>query len=123
MFFTNAAYAQEAGATAQAGAMGGFMSFVPIILMVLIFYFLLIRPQQKRQKQHAAMIEALKAGDTILTNAGMIGTIHSVDGNIMVVDLGNTKVRMVKGYIADKVDPETLNTVSTPVAEEPKEKK
>ncbi len=111
MFFTNAAYAQEAGAAAQPGAMGGLMSFVPIILMVLIFYFLLIRPQQKRQKQHAAMIEALKAGDTILTNAGIIGTIHSVDGNIMVVDLGGVKVRMVKGYIADKVDPQTLNTV------------
>ncbi len=118
MFFANAAYAQEAGA-AQQGAMGGLMNFVPIVLMVLIFYFLLIRPQQKRQKQHAAMIEALKTGDTILTNAGMIGTISSVDGNIMVVDLGGTKVRMVKGYIADKVDPHTLNTVS----EESKEKK
>ena len=119
MFFETAAYAQQAGASAPQGAMGGLMSFMPIILMVLIFYFLLIRPQQKRQKQHAAMIEALKAGDTILTNAGIIGTIHSVDGNIMVVDLGGTKVRMVKGYIADKVDPSTLN----PVVEQPKENK
>jgi len=109
MFFETAAYAQQAGAAAPQGAMGGLMSFMPIILMVLIFYFLLIRPQQKRQKQHAAMIDALKAGDTVLTNAGMIGTIHSVDGNVMVVDLGGTKVRMIKGYIADKIDPNTLN--------------
>lgn len=118
MFFETAAYAQQAGAAAAPqGAMGGLMSFMPIILMVLIFYFLLIRPQQKRQKQHAAMIEALKAGDTILTNAGIIGTIHSVDGNVMVVDLGGTKVRMVKGYIADKIDPNTFASSSETIKE------
>ena len=66
------------------------------------------------------MIEALKAGDTILTNAGIIGTIHSVDGNVMVVDLGGTKVRMFKGYIADKIDPATLNTVTDTAVKENK---
>ncbi|MCI6475203.1 MAG: preprotein translocase subunit YajC [Mucispirillum sp.] len=119
MFFETAAYAQTAAGAAPQTAMGGLMSFMPIILMVVIFYFLLIRPQQKRQKQHAAMIDALKAGDTVLTNAGLIGTIHSVDGNVMVIDLGGTKVRMIKGYIADKLDPATLNTA----AEAPKENK
>ena len=103
MFFETAAYAQQAGAAAPQGAMGGLMSFMPIILMVLIFYF--------------SMIDALKAGDTVLTNAGIIGTISSVDGNIMVVDLGGTKVRMIKGYIADKIDPNTLNTVTEAVKE------
>ncbi len=119
MFFETVAYAQTATDSAPQSAMGGLMSFMPIILMVAIFYFLLIRPQQKKQKQHAAMIEALKTGDTVLTNAGIIGTIHSVDGNVMVVDLGGTKVRMIKGYIADKIDPETFNTV----ADKPKENK
>lgn len=118
MFFETAAYAQSAAGAPQT-AMGGLMGFMPIILMIVIFYFLLIRPQQKRQKQHAAMIEALKAGDTVLTNAGIIGTIHSVDGNVMVIDLGGTKVRMVKGYIADKIDPATFNTVT----DTPKENK
>lgn len=120
MFFETAAYAQTAAGAAPQTAMGGLMSFMPIILMVVIFYFLLIRPQQKRQKQHAAMLEALKAGDTVLTNAGMIGTIHSIDGNIMVIDLGNTKVRMFRTAIADKLDPATYNTVTDTAAKENK---
>ena len=94
MFFETAAYAQAAAGAAPQTAMGSLMSFMPIILMVVIFYFLLIRPQQKRQKQHAVMLDALKAGDTVLTNAGMIGTIYSIDGNVMVIDLGSTKVRL-----------------------------
>lgn len=121
MFFESVAYAQaQTGAAGAGGPMGSLMSFMPIVLMILIFYFLLIRPQQKRQKQHAAMINALKAGDTVITNAGIIGTIYSVDGNIMVIDLGGTKVKMIKGYIADKADPTTLNPITT---DAPKENK
>ena len=120
MFFETAAYAQVAAGAAPQTAMGSLMSFMPIILMVVIFYFLLIRPQQKRQKQHAVMLDALKAGDTVLTNAGMIGTIYSIDGNVMVIDLGSTKVRMFKTAIADKLDPATYNTVTDTAVKENK---
>lgn len=111
MLFNGLAYAQDAAGAPN--AMGGMANFLLLIIIFVIFYFLLIRPQQKKQKQHAAMIDALKSGDTIVTNAGIIGTIHSVDGNVMIIDLGGgTKVRLIKGYIADKIDPATFNAVS-----------
>lgn len=109
MFFESVAYAQQTAAPAaqQGGAAASLMSFLPIIIIFVIFYFLLIRPQQKKQKQHMAMLDALKAGDSVVTNAGIIGTIVSVDGNIIVVDLGaGNKVQVIKGYIADKFEPE-----------------
>lgn len=108
MFFESVAYAQQTAApAAQQGGPMQFMGLLPIIIIFVIFYFLLIRPQQKKQKQHMAMLDALKAGDSVVTNAGIIGTIVSVDGNIIVVDLGaGNKVQVIKGYIADKFEPE-----------------
>ena len=104
MFFDTPAYAQAA---ADGGSsMGALGSFLPLILIFVVFYFLLIRPQQKRQKQHMAMIDALKAGDNILTNGGIFGTITSViDAQTFLVEIGNgVKVKVAKGGIAAKVD-------------------
>lgn len=110
--FNSIAYAQEAAAAAQPqGPMGALGGFLPIIIIFVIFYFLLIRPQSKRQKAHAAMIEAIKSGDTVVTSAGFIGTVSSVEGNVVVLDLGATKVRIMKSAIADKIDPETFNVI------------
>lgn len=106
MFFDSAAYAQTASGGA-AGMAGGLGAFLPLILIFVVFYFLLIRPQQKRQKQHMAMIDSLKAGDVILTNGGIYGTITSViDTQTFLVEIASgIKVKLTKGGIAARVDP------------------
>ena len=78
------------------------MSFVvPMIFMVVIFYFLLIRPQQKKAKEHKALLDNLKEGDQIITSGGMIGVIISIDDQIVNLEIAD-KVRIEIGrpYIA-----------------------
>ncbi|MGP8050385.1 MAG: preprotein translocase subunit YajC [Desulfobaccales bacterium] len=96
----NWAYAAAEGT--PGGATGGFTSFMlPMILMVVIFYFLLIRPQQKKAKEHKALLENLKRGDRIITNGGIIGTIVNIDDQIVNLEVAD-KVRIELGrpYIA-----------------------
>lgn len=95
------------GANGQAAAEGGnpIAAFMPLILMFGIFYFLLIRPQQKKAKEHKALLGALKAGDSVVTAGGIYGTIVSVEDDVVVVDLGDTKVRMGRQYIAGLTNP------------------
>ncbi|GAB6053922.1 preprotein translocase subunit YajC [Magnetospira thiophila] len=99
MFFSPA-YAQAAGA--QPGGMEGLMSMAPLVLIFVVFYFLLIRPQQKRAKEHKAMLEALRRGDKIVTNGGLIGTITKVvnDDEVMLEIAEGTKVRVMRAMIA-----------------------
>ena len=88
----NTAYAMgQAGA--QGGGAGGFASFIPLILMFVIFYFLLIRPQQKRAKDHREMIAALKKGDRIVTSGGIYGRITSASDTTLTVEIAE-KVRI-----------------------------
>ena len=79
----------------------GIAQFIPLILIFVIFYFFLIRPQQKRVKDHKAMVEALKRGDEIITSGGIIGTIDRVmdDDRIEVVVADNVKVQIIKSTI------------------------
>ena len=88
------AYAMGQGGAGGQGA-GGFSSFIPIILMFVIFYFLLIRPQQKKQKDHTAMIGNLKKGDQIITTGGLYGRITGISDTTMTLEIAE-KVR-VKG--------------------------
>jgi preprotein translocase subunit YajC len=78
------------------------MSFLPFILIIAIMYFLIIRPQSKRAKEHKAMIEAIKRGDKIITAGGFIGTVSKiVDQNEILVELApNIEVRMLKSSIS-----------------------
>jgi preprotein translocase subunit YajC len=93
--FVTPAYAQAAG-----GAASAFTSFVPLILIFAIMYFLLIRPQQKKLKEHQAMVAALRRGDQVVTQGGIIGKVVKVkeDGSneIEVEIADNVKVRVVK---------------------------
>ena len=77
-----------------------------IVLLVVMFYFLLIRPQQKRFKEHKLMIDALKVGDKIVTSGGIVGTLDKIiDDNEVVVDLGNgIKVTALRSTIQVKAD-------------------
>ena len=77
----------------------GFAQFVPLILIFVIFYFLLIRPQQKKVKEHKAMVESLKKGDKIVTSGGITGTISRVVDNdkIEVEIADNVTVEVIRG--------------------------
>jgi preprotein translocase subunit YajC len=81
---------------------GAFAQFLPLILIFAIMYFLLIRPQQKKVKEHQAMVAALRRGDQIVTQGGLIGKVVKVkDDNEVEVELAeNVKVRVVKSTIA-----------------------
>jgi preprotein translocase subunit YajC len=82
--------------------MEAFGQFIPLILIFAIMYFLLIRPQQKKLKQHKAMVEALRRGDQVITQGGLIGKVHKVkDDNELEVELAEgVKVRVVRSTIA-----------------------
>ena len=95
--FVSPAFAQSAG-----GA-GAFGSFVPLILIFAIMYFLLIRPQQKKVKEHKAMVEAVRRGDQVVTQGGVIGKVTKVkDGeNEIEVEISKgVNVRIVKSAVA-----------------------
>jgi len=80
-------------------------SFVPLILLMVVFWFVLIRPQQKKQKQHAQMLTKLKTGDRVVTNSGIIGTVVNVkDKAVTVRTAGDTKLEFTKGAIAEIVE-------------------
>lgn len=79
---------------------GGLMGLLPLVLMFVIFYFLLIRPQRKRMKQHEEMIQRLKKGDRVVTNGGLIGTIHALTDTELVLEIGDrAKVRVVRSQV------------------------
>ncbi|MBM3511073.1 MAG: preprotein translocase subunit YajC [Alphaproteobacteria bacterium] len=97
--FVSPAYAQAAGGT------GGFdyMSILPLVLIFVVFYFLLIRPQQKKQKAHREMIGAVKRGDNVLTSGGLYGRVTKVidDTRLQVEIADNVRVHVSRAMIAD----------------------
>jgi preprotein translocase subunit YajC len=107
--FVTPAYAQAAGGAGSAVA-----SFVPLILIFAIMYFLLIRPQQKKVKEHQSMIAALRRGDEVVTAGGLIGKITKVkdDAEVEVELVTGMKVRVVRATIAQvrsKTEPAAAN--------------
>ena len=92
-------------AFAQSGGLAeGGLGLMPIILVMIIFYFLLIRPQQKRAKQHREMLAALRRGDKVVTNGGITGTIVKVVDDIDTVEVEiakDVKVNVVRAMIAE----------------------
>ncbi len=76
-------------------------AFLPFILIALVFYFVFFRPQQKQAKQHQSFVTALKKGDEVVTQSGIVGTIHTVEDRTVTLDVGGgTKVRVLKSYVA-----------------------
>ena len=98
--FISPAYAQAASST-----IGGFdiLSVLPLVAIFIIFYFLLIRPQQKRAKEQKAMIENIRRGDTVTTGGGIVGKVIKVgdDGTVQVEIAENVRVKVVKGTILE----------------------
>jgi preprotein translocase subunit YajC len=97
--FVTPAYAQAAAGNAAPGA--ALMQFIPLILIFAIMYFLMIRPQQKRVKQHREMVAALKKGDQVVTQGGIIGKVASVRDEELEVEIATgVKVRVVRGTVS-----------------------
>ena len=93
----NYAYAQS---SAQQPSL--FASFIPLILIFIIFYFLLIRPQQKKAKEHKILLDSIKRGDQILTSGGMIGKVIKADANELTVEISNNvNVRIFRSTVSD----------------------
>ena len=86
-FFINTAHAQAAGDAAAAP--NPLVSFLPLIILFGIFYFMLIRPQMKRAKEQRAMIAALAKGDEVLTNGGLLGRVEEINEQFVVLEVAN----------------------------------
>jgi len=94
-----------AGAGAAA-APPAWINFLPIIGMVLIFWFLILRPQMKRQKEHQQKVAAVKKGDQVVTAGGLVGKVLKVDDTYVELELGtNVRVKAVKATIGDIIPP------------------
>ncbi|MDB5685580.1 MAG: yajC [Rhizorhabdus sp.] len=100
--FASPAYAQAAGAASTGGGMAMIMQFAPLLFIFVIFYFLLIRPQQRKVKEHRATIDAVKKGDTVVTGGGLIGRVTKVEDHELEIELApNVRVKAVKATVAD----------------------
>ncbi len=90
-------------AYAQGGAPdgGGFLSLLPLVIIFVVFYFLLIRPQQKRAKEHKAMVQALGKGDEVITNGGLLGRITKVSDSFVAIEVAEgTTVKVQRVAVA-----------------------
>lgn len=102
-FFLSPAWAQ------QAEAPNAFVSFLPLILLVVIFYFLLIRPQMKRNKEHRNMVSALAVGDEVVTGGGVAGRVTELGDNFISVEVAdNVVIKIQKASVASVLPKGTL---------------
>jgi preprotein translocase subunit YajC len=97
-FFIASAYAQDAQP-------GGLMSFLPLIVIFIIFYFLLIRPQMKRAKEHRKLVADLAVGDEIVTNGGLLGRISKVGESFVTVELSDAVQIKVQRHAVSSIMP------------------
>ena len=108
MYFllTATAYAMAPGADGGQGG-SGFTAIIPLVLMFAIFYFLLIRPQQKKAKQQQEMLNELKRDDSVITTGGIYGKITGVTDTIITLEIApNVRIRVTKGSISGKASTE-----------------
>ncbi len=107
LFISNA-YA-EGGAPAQGG---GIMEFLPLIALLVVFYFLVLRPQQKRAKEHKALMEALQKGDEVITIGGMLGKVTKVgDENVAIEIADNVVIQVQKAAVQNVLPKGTIKSV------------
>ncbi|MCY1671609.1 preprotein translocase subunit YajC [Novosphingobium sp. SL115] len=93
-------------AAANAGQPPAWMSFLPLVAMGFIFWFLILRPQMRQQKEHRAKIAGLKKNDMVVTAGGLVGKVLKIDDHYVELELGpNVKVKAVRSTIGDVVPP------------------
>jgi len=104
-FFIANAYAQDAA------PQGGLLSFLPLVVIFVVFYFLLIRPQMKRAKEHKALVSNLANGDEVVTNGGLLGRITHVGDSFVTVELAeNVKIKVQKHAVANVMPKGTIKS-------------
>jgi preprotein translocase subunit YajC len=109
--FISQAFAQEAAAAAPQSF--SFVSFVPLIAIFAIFYFLIIRPQSKKMKDHQELVNNLKTGNKIVTNGGIIGVVKEVlvkENQVEIEIAEGVRVKIMKNYVSDFVQEENKKT-------------
>ena len=100
---TDVAYAM--GPTPGGGSPGGISIFIPLLLMFAVFYFMLIRPQQKKTRQHQDLLKSLKVGDRVVTTGGLFGTIVAGGDHVVKLEIADkVRVEVGRSYIAGKVE-------------------
>lgn len=111
MFISNA-YAQAPAAAADAGLMGSMSTFMPLILMFVVMYFLMIRPQQNRAKEQRAMMDALAKGDEVVTAGGILGKVSKVNETYVTIEVAaNTEIVIQKHSITTLLPKGTIKSL------------
>jgi preprotein translocase subunit YajC len=109
MFFSFLAQAQTAPPSGLGGGLGGFL--VPMLLIFVMMYFVMIRPQKKRQMEQQRLVNALKTGDRVVTNAGIHGLISNVKETTVIVKVAdNVKIEMEKSAVTTVFKPEAAKS-------------
>lgn len=111
MFISNA-YAQAAPAAGNVGLMGNLGTFLPLILMFVVMYFLMIRPQQKKAREQREMMDALAKGDEVVTAGGMLGRVTKVNDTYVTIEVApNTEIAVQKHAVATLLPKGTLKSL------------
>lgn len=127
MSLISSAFAQEVATTAAATGVGepsALAGFMPIFLILIVFYFLLIRPQQKKYKEHLAVVTSIGKGDTIVTSGGIVGKVTKVDAaevNHLFVEIADgVEVKVIRHTISAVIDSKNKPEPKTPAAKKEK---
>ena len=105
-FFISNAFAQDTASPA-----GGLMSFLPLIVIFAVFYFMLIRPQMKRAKEHKQLVSQLSKGDEVITNGGLLGKITDVSESFVTLELAdNLQIKLQRSAVANVMPKGTIKS-------------
>jgi len=106
-------FISEAYAAGDAAAEPGFMGLIPLVLIFVIFYFLLLRPQIKRAKEHKKMVGSLAKGDEVVTNGGLLGKITKIDDDFLTVEIASgIEVKVQSGAVGSMMPKGTIKSNS-----------
>jgi len=98
--FISSAFAQTATTAAEGGWLSSLSGMLPLVLMFVVLYFVMIRPQMKRQKEHRAMVEALAKGDEVATSGGMLGRVADLDEQFLFIEISaGVKVQIQRSAV------------------------
>lgn len=107
--FISSAFAQTAPAAAAGGLQDSLMGMLPLVLMFVVLYFVMIRPQMKKQKEHRAMVEALAKGDEVVTGGGLLGRVSKIGDNFIGVEIANgVEVQMQRSAVVQVLPKGTM---------------